>query len=186
MQQYEVNHSQELPFSVFHFGSMDWLPNEEAVLWFINNVWNRVLEKVPQAKFYVIGRGMSPKMSSLNKPNVIVVGKVESAQKVYHHYSTMVVPLLSGSGMRIKMIEGMAYGKAIVSTSIGAEGISVFNNRECLIADNPDEFAEAVIKALTDESVRQSLQRQARLFIEQHFENNFLVRKLVDFYKTLQ
>jgi glycosyltransferase involved in cell wall biosynthesis len=185
LQQYQVNHGQELPFSVFHFGSMDWLPNEEAVWWFVNNVWDKILAKIPQAKFYVIGRGMSSKMLSLHKPNVVIVGKIEHAKKVYHQYSVMIVPLLSGSGMRIKMIEGMAYGKAIVSTTIGAEGIAVSNNINCMIADNPDAFAEAVIKVLTDGAIRQSIQKQARLFIEQHFENNFLVSKLVDFYKTL-
>jgi glycosyltransferase involved in cell wall biosynthesis len=185
LQQYVVNHIQESPFSVFHFGSMDWLPNEEAVLWFINNVWEKILVKIPQAKFYIVGRGMSEKLRSLNKPNIVVVGKTKNAQQVYHQYSVMIVPLLSGSGMRIKMIEGMAYAKAIVSTAIGAEGIDVCPGKNCFIANTPDEFAEAVIKLLTDENIRNSIEAEARIFIEQHFENNLLVSKLVHFYKTL-
>ncbi|HKC68138.1 MAG TPA: glycosyltransferase family 4 protein [Bacteroidia bacterium] len=183
--QYQVNHAEELPNSVFHFGSMDWMPNEEAVLWFINNVWAKVLEKVPHAKFYIIGRGMSEKVLTLNKPNVVVVGKIQNAEKVYHHYSVMVVPLLSGSGMRIKMIEGMAYAKPIVSTNIGAEGIAVTGNKNCLLADDADDFANAVIEILNNTNKKNLLQNEARNFIEQHFENNFLVKQVVDFYKTL-
>jgi glycosyltransferase involved in cell wall biosynthesis len=148
-------------------------------------VWEKVLEKIPQAKFYVIGRGMGDKILSLSKPNVVVIGKIQNAEKVYHHYSVMVVPLLSGSGMRIKMIEGMAYAKPIVSTGIGAEGIAVTANKNCLLANNATDFANSVIEILTSEEKKKSLQREARLFIEQHFENNFLVKQLVDFYKNL-
>jgi len=185
LQQYKINHQVELSFSVFHFGSMDWMPNEEAVLWFVNNVWEKVLQKIPQAKFYIIGRGISPKVESLNKPNVVIVGKTESAEKVYHQYSLMVVPLLSGSGMRIKMIEGMAYGKAIVSTGIGAEGIPVISGKNCLLADTPDDFAKTVIEILSDIEKKDALQNEARCFIEQNFENSILVKQLVGFYKNL-
>ena len=182
---YLVNHTDELPNSVFHFGSMDWMPNEEAVLWFINNVWEKVLEKIPQAKFYVIGRGMGDKILGLNKPNVVVIGKIQNAEKVYHHYSVMVVPLLSGSGMRIKMIEGMAYAKPIVATNIGAEGIAITPNKNCILADNATDFANAVIEILNDEEKRKSLQNEARNFIEHYFENTTLVKQLVAFYKNL-
>ncbi|MHB8259879.1 MAG: glycosyltransferase family 4 protein [Bacteroidia bacterium] len=185
LQQYKVNHQEEIPFSVFHFGSMDWMPNEEAVLWFVNNVWEMVVQKVPQAKFYIVGRGMSQRILSLNKPNVFVIGKIETAEKVYHQYSVMVVPLLSGSGMRIKMIEGMAYEKPIVSTSIGAEGIAVTSNKNCLLADNSDNFSNAVIEMLTNQDKRTSLQKEAKNFIEQNFENNTLVSHLVNFYRSL-
>jgi len=185
LQQYKINHQEELPYSVFHFGSMDWMPNEEAVLWFVNNIWEKVLQKMPQAKFYIIGKGISQKVASLNKPNVIVVGKIESAEKVYHHYNVMIVPLLSGSGMRIKMIEGMAYGKSIVSTSVGAEGIAITSDKNCLVADSPDGFANAVIELLANSEKRNTLQKEARNFIEQNFENNSIVKKLVDFYQNL-
>jgi glycosyltransferase involved in cell wall biosynthesis len=185
LQKYKINYEEELPFSVFHFGSMDWMPNEEAVLWFVNNVWEKVLQKIPQAKFYIIGRGMSQKVLSLNKPNVVVIGKIETAEKVYHHFNLMVVPLLSGSGMRIKMIEGMAYGKSIISTTIGAEGIAVTSGKNCLLADTPDDFANAVVEILTNKDKRDSIQQEARYFIEQYFDNNTIVKQLTGFYQTL-
>jgi glycosyltransferase involved in cell wall biosynthesis len=185
LQKYKINYEEELPFSVFHFGSMDWMPNEEAVIWFVENVWEKVLQKSPQAKFYIIGRGMSQKVLSLNKPNVVIIGKIETAEKVYHHFNLMVVPLLSGSGMRIKMIEGMAYGKPIVSTTIGAEGIYVKSGKNCLLADTPDDFANAVLEILTNKDKRDSMQKDARYFVEQYFDNNTIVKQLVSFYHTL-
>jgi glycosyltransferase involved in cell wall biosynthesis len=185
LQQYKINHQEALPYSVFHFGSMDWMPNEEAVLWFVDNVWEKVLQKVPQAKFYIIGRGMTQKVLSLTKPNVVVIGKTETAEKVYHQYDVMIVPLLSGSGMRIKMIEGMAYGKPIASTTIGVEGISVTSGKNCLLANTPEEFANAAIEMLTNKVKKEALQKEARSFIEQNFENNALVKQLVSFYQNL-
>jgi polysaccharide biosynthesis protein PslH len=182
---YPIDNSKELPLSVFHFGSMDWMPNEEAVLWFTENVWEKVLQKIPQAKFYIVGRGMSQKVSSLIKPNVIVVGKTETAEKVYHNYSVMIVPLLSGSGMRIKVIEGMAYAKPIVSTSIGTEGIAVSSGKNCLLADSPDDFANAVIEILSSKEKKESLAKEARVFAEQFYDNTVLVKKLTQFYQTL-
>ncbi|MGZ3867296.1 MAG: glycosyltransferase family 4 protein, partial [Bacteroidia bacterium] len=182
---YPVDNNNEIPLSVFHFGSMDWLPNEEAVLWFVENVWDKVLQKVPQAKFYIIGRGMSQKISSLVKPNVVVVGKTDTAQKVYHNYSVMIIPILSGSGMRIKMIEGMAYAKPIVSTTIGAEGIAVRSGINCLLADSPGDFANAVAEILLSQNKKQSLSKEARAFAEEFYNNTSLVGKLTEFYKTL-
>jgi len=143
------------------------------------------LEKVSQAKFYIVGRGLSQKVAELQKPGVVIVGKTELPEKVYHQYSVMVVPLLSGSGMRIKLIEGMAYAKAIVSTSIGAEGITVSNEKNCLLANKADDFSNAVVELLTNTNKKEALQKEARTFVEQNFENTELVKKLIDFYKTL-
>ncbi len=185
LEKYKVDHSKDLPQSVFHFGSMDWMPNEEAVLWFAQNVWEKVVKEVPGAKFYIVGRGISPRVEDLGIPGVVVVGKTESPEKVYHSYSLMVVPLLSGSGMRIKLIEGMAYGKAIVSTSIGAEGIQVTNGKDCLLADQAGDFAKEVIALLKDESKRKTLETEARVFAEKNYDNKMLVKELLHFYQTL-
>jgi glycosyltransferase involved in cell wall biosynthesis len=185
LEKYKIDHSKEAPLSVFHFGSMDWMPNEEAVLWFVDEVWRKVLVEQPNAKFFIIGRGISPKVASLEVPGVVVVGAAGSPEEVYHQYSVMVVPLLSGSGMRIKLIEGMAYGKAIVSTKVGAEGISVTNGKNCLITDDPSEFAKDVVALLNEEAKRKSLQSEARQFAEKNYDNTTLVRGLLNFYKAL-
>jgi len=185
LDKYKVDHSSEMAQSVFHFGSMDWMPNEEAVLWFAQKVWPQVVKKVPLARFYIVGRGISAKVASLSVPGVVVVGKTELPEKVYHTYSIMVVPLLSGSGMRIKLIEGMAYGKPIVSTSIGAEGITVTHNKNCVLADSETDFANAVTELLENEAKRISLQKEARDFAEKNYDNTARVKELLDFYNTL-
>lgn len=185
LKDYNVDASHVMPLSIFHFGSMDWLPNEEAVLWFIENVWEKILSEIPQAKFYIVGRGMSKKISCLQKPNVIVVGKTETAGKVYKQYDVMVVPLLSGSGMRIKMIEGMAYGKPIVSTTIGAEGIPVSDGINSLLKDTPEDFAIAITGLLKNPGQKENLQKNARIFVEEYFDNTAIVGDLVRFYRDL-
>lgn len=183
LENYRVSHVSEKPLSVFHFGSMDWMPNEEAVLWFANEVWGKVIERVPAAKFFIVGRGISQKVASLGMPGVVVVGKSESPEKVYHNHSVMVVPLLSGSGMRIKLIEGMAYGKAIVSTPVGAEGIAVENGKNCILESEPGPFADKVVKLLEDEVLRKKIQEEARIFAATNYDNRKLVGELLDFYK---
>lgn len=185
LEKYKPDHSQELPHSVFHFGSMDWMPNEEAVLWFVQQVWPKVLEAVPAARFYIVGRGMTGRINSLDLPGVVIAGSAETPEKVYHQYQVMVVPLLSGSGMRIKLVEGMAYGKGIVSTRVGAEGIGVEHRVHCMLADSADDFAASVIELLQQDKRRAALQAAARSFAEQHFDNKKLVKQLLDFYSTL-
>ncbi len=182
---YLINNEKLEEKSVFHFGSMDWLPNEEAVLWFAQHVWPLVLNQVPNAKFYVVGRGISAVVKNLATESIKIIGEVKLAQDIYHEKQIMVVPLLSGSGMRIKLLEGMAYAKAIVATRVGAEGILVKNSKECLIADSPEDFAKAVINLINEKTLRDQLQDNARAFVEEHFNNKTLANKLNDFYTDL-
>lgn len=97
----------------------------------------------------------------------------------------MVVPLLSGSGMRIKMIEGMAYGKPIVSTTIGAEGIPVSDGINSLLKDTPEDFAIAITGLLKNPGQKENLQKNARIFVEEYFDNTAIVGDLVRFYRDL-
>jgi glycosyltransferase involved in cell wall biosynthesis len=103
----------------------------------------------------------------------------------YHTHSIMLVPLLSGSGLRIKIIEGMAYGKAIVSTSVGAEGIKAEKGKDLLIADDAESFSNEVIRLLKDPSRKNELERNARAYAEKHFDNKNVVKELVQFYTQL-
>src|SRR6218665_1328589 len=124
----------EEPLSAFHIGAMDWQPNVEGIWWFLENVWNRVHDAYPQLKFYLAGRKMSNELLQLNKANVFVEGEVEDAHDFIRSKGLMIVPLLSGGGMRVKIIEGMALGKIIVTTTLGAEGIAAENNKNIIIA----------------------------------------------------
>jgi glycosyltransferase involved in cell wall biosynthesis len=164
---------------------MDWMPNQEAVKWFLDNCWDEIHKAIPEAKFIIAGRGMPHNLKQLNKPNVDVIENVTNGKLFYQQHQLMVVPLLSGSGLRIKIIEGMSYGKAIVSTSVGSEGINYTNNLNIVIANEANEFSQKVIELLNDKAKQISLQKNATDLAYQQFDNSKVVAELVSFYKKL-
>jgi glycosyltransferase involved in cell wall biosynthesis len=173
------------PKTIFYFASMDWLPNQEAVEWFLKNCWKKVHQAVPDCKFVIAGKNMPPRFLKLNEPNVLAIENVTNSKEFYTQHDIMLVPLLSGSGLRIKIIEGMAYGKAIVSTSIGAEGIHVTNGKNIVIADSAGDFSNAVIGLLNDDAKRHELEREAQKFAEAEFDNKKVAASLISFYNSL-
>ena len=121
--------------SLFSLGSMNWIPNQDGIRWFLTNVWPDVHNQFPELKYYLAGREMPTWMRSLNLPNVEVLGEVEDAGVFLRSKAIMIVPLFSGGGIRVKIIEGMAAGKTIISTTIGAAGIRYTHRENILIAD---------------------------------------------------
>ena len=180
-----VEIEQEEELSVFHIASMNWLPNVEAVDWFLKNVWNLVLLEVPQAKLYLAGRDMPDWLLKHKQKNVVVIGEVANARDFYRSKKIMVVPILSGGGMRVKIIEGMAIGKTIVSTTIGAEGIHCEHGKHILIANSPTDFAAAVIQCLEDEQLTTRLSYNAQQLIKEEFDNVAICKKIELFLKEL-
>lgn len=170
------------PNTIFYFASMDWMPNQEAVDWFLNNCWKEIHQAVPDTKFVIAGRFMPQRFIKLNLANVLVIEKVADAAQFYNEHQIMLVPLLSGSGLRIKIIEGMAYGKPIISTSIGAEGVNYTEGKNILIADAPEKFSSAVISLLKDSEKRCRIEQEALLLAEKEFDNKKVAAGLVDFY----
>lgn len=173
------------PNTIFYFASMDWMPNQEAVKWFLDNCWDTIYKTIPDTKFIIAGRGMPNNLKQLNKPNVVVIENVTNGKLFYQQHHIMIVPLLSGSGLRIKIIEGMSYGKAIISTSVGAEGINYTDNLNILIANEPNEFSQKVIKLLQEKNLQTHLQKNATELAYQQFDNTKVVAQLVNFYTQL-
>jgi glycosyltransferase involved in cell wall biosynthesis len=175
------------PNTLFHFASMDWMPNIEAVDWFLNTVWNDVLKIKPDAKLVLAGRGMPDRIKSRHgaTENITVIYDVKDSTEFYNTYDIMLVPLWSGSGLRIKLVEGLAYGKAIITTSIGAEGIPYSANKDFLIADTSAEFTNAIISLLSNQSQKQELQQSARTLAQNNFDYKVIAAQLISFYKTL-
>ncbi|NLO50919.1 MAG: glycosyltransferase [Bacteroidales bacterium] len=178
------NITEEFP-SLFHIGAMNWMPNEEGMNWFLKEVWPQVQARFPGLKFNVAGRAMPDWLLNLKTENVEVVGEVDDAATFIASKAIEVVPLFSGSGIRIKIIEGMALGKAIVSTTIGAEGIRATHAKEIMLADTADGFAEAISRCVQDADFCRQLGDNARKLIHQHHNNAHLMRKLTDFYKRI-
>lgn len=181
----QKQHVQVKDKTVFYFGSMDWLPNQEAVKWFLDYCWDEIHKTVPEAKFIIAGRGMPLDFFHITKPNVLIVENVADGKTFFEQHPIMVVPLWSGSGLRIKIIEGMSYGKAIVSTSIGAEGINYTNSENILIADNPYDFIQSVVELLNKKDFRIQIEKNAAEFALHEFDNLKVVSTLVKFYNQL-
>ncbi|MBA3662807.1 MAG: glycosyltransferase family 4 protein [Bacteroidetes bacterium] len=171
--------------TIFYFASMDWMPNQEAADWFLSNCWKKVFHAVHDCKLVIAGKNMPQRFLKLNQPNVLVIGNINNSKDFYNQHDIMLVPLLTGSGLRIKIIEGMSYGKAIVSTTVGAEGIPVTHGKNILIADNPDDFSAAVIELLNNDEKRHSLESEAQKLAEKEFDNKKVVANLLSFYESL-
>jgi glycosyltransferase involved in cell wall biosynthesis len=169
--------------SVFHLGALDWLPNQEGLLWFLDKVWPEVQRQHPGTSFYIAGRNAPEFISRINQPGVEFLGEVDNAYDFMNRKAVMVVPLLSGSGMRIKIIEGMALGKAIVSTPVGAEGISVTHGENILIADTAEKFITALDQLLSNEKQCNDIGAKAVSFIKKNFDNLAIASSLIKFYE---
>lgn len=166
--------------SLFHLGSMNWQPNVEGVEWFIKNVWEKIAFKYPQLKLILAGKNNKQILGHKAEKNLIVYDFVDDAQRFINEHDIMIVPLLSGSGMRIKILEGMALGKPIITTSIGAEGIDVVHGENIFIANTPAEIMETIALCIeTPEKCRQ-VGKNARVFVQQYYDNKIITQKLME------
>ena len=169
--------------SLFYIGSLDWEPNREGIDWFLKEVWPTISRTYPKVKFYLAGRNMPESYHKLANDQLVVLGEVENAAQLIKSKSIMIVPILSGSGMRVKIVEGMAYGKAIVATTMAAEGMGVRHNQHILLADKPDRFINAISVLIEKRSMLDTIGFQARKFCEDRFDNDKIVGRLLKFYQ---
>ncbi|WP_210515648.1 glycosyltransferase family 4 protein [Hymenobacter terricola] len=132
------------PCTLFMIGSLNWLPNLEGVQWLLREVWPTIHAEMPDVELHIAGSGTPEELLKPRTDNVIIHGFVDSAPTFMQQYELMVVPLLSGGGMRIKIIEGMALGKAVLSTTLGAEGIAVRDGHDILLRDSAAEWLDAL------------------------------------------
>jgi len=157
------------PNTLVFTGSMDWMPNEDGVFYFVEKILPQIRRKVSTVSLLVVGRRPSSRLLKLatTTPGVKVTGAVDDIRPYMQRGAVYIVPLRVGSGTRLKIFEAMAMGKAIVSTSIGAEGLPVRPGRDVLIADTPKGFADAVVGLLQDDVRRSDLSRAARQLVAQ-------------------
>jgi glycosyltransferase involved in cell wall biosynthesis len=170
---------------LFHIGSMNWIPNLEGLEWFFDEVWKTILSRHPGLTFNLAGRGIPKKWQSLNIPNVIVDGEVEDANQYILSKDIMIVPLLSGSGVRIKIIEGMALGKTIITTPIGAEGLEVEHGVNIFIADTPQEFANLIDKCIDNSELCKIIGENARNYVILNHNNEIITQNIISLYEEI-
>jgi glycosyltransferase involved in cell wall biosynthesis len=170
--------------TLFHIGSLEWSPNQEGLIWFFENCWDAIREKYPDLKFYVAGRNAPPWFQKmLNLPNVVFKGEVADAYEFINSKSIMVVPLFSGSGMRIKIIEGMALGKPIVTTPVGTEGISTTSGENIIVVTDAEGFVQSISDLIENRDFFDKISKNAIEFIHENFDNLSSAGALIEFYK---
>lgn len=170
--------------TVFHIGAMDWRPNQDGILWFLETVWPLVVKENPTLRFVLAGKNIPKRFYAFAGDTVEIAGEVPDAKTFMLSHELMVVPLLSGGGMRVKIIEGMAAAKTIVSTSIGAEGINCTHGENILLANTPIEMAKAILKCFENKQAMQRIGQEARSFVYEHHNLQPIMENLVSFYQT--
>jgi glycosyltransferase involved in cell wall biosynthesis len=171
------------PLSLSFIGSLDWLPNQEGLRWFLHEVWiPEIRPRFPEMTFHIAGRNAPDWLRRLEAPGVVVHGEVHSAADFIRAHSVMVVPLLSGGGMRAKALEGMALGKVVLSTPIGMEGIDAVHGDNCLLADTPQAMVEAIAWGLAHPDDLLRIGNQARQTCLQRYDSLQTARALLEVY----
>ena len=170
------------PNSLFHIGAMDWLPNQESIRWLLEKVWPVVHREVPQAKLYLAGRKMPAQWMHANIEGVTVIGEVPDAMYFIGSKKINVVPLLSGSGIRVKIIEAMSIGKTVITTTVGAQGIDYTDGENILIADTPEQFAQQIKRCLDDDVFCSNIGKAAARLVAEQYNKQTLAKQLIDFY----
>jgi glycosyltransferase involved in cell wall biosynthesis len=165
---------------LFFIGSLDWKPNQEGLLWFLSKVWPLCHAKFPHLSFYVAGRNMPDKIKQMTLDGVIMIGEVNDAASFVNQHDIAIVPLLSGSGMRAKIIEAMALGKVVITTTIGLEGIEAQNNFDVCLANSPTDFLDVIQHLLTHPAQMIQIGINAKLNIMNNYESKAMGKKLLD------
>jgi len=157
--------------SLVFTGSMDWMPNEDAILYFVEEVLPLIRARRPNTALWVVGRKAGRKIRALaeSDPGIHVTGRVEDIRPYIARGSVYVVPLRVGSGTRLKIFEAMAMGKAVVSTTIGAEGLPVTSGSDIVLADEPRRFADEVGRLLASPEERKRIGDAARKLVEEKY-----------------
>ena len=175
------------PLEMLFCGSIEYLPNKEGLTWFCKEVFPLVLAKLPDAKLSIVGRGNPGKELSdlLKSSSIFNHGGVERINTYYQRASIAIVPLLSGSGTRLKLMEAMAFKVPVVSTSIGAEGINYTDRKNILIADSPGSFANEVIELLQNPQLANNIANEAFLLVKNEYDWDIVGDKMANYLESL-
>lgn len=178
----ELNYAK---LSMCFIGSLDWMPNLEGLDWFLENVWGQVKDQFPDLEFHVAGRNTPAKIKNLESKNLRIHGEVSSAIKFIDSHPIMIVPLFSGSGMRVKILEGLALGRIIITTSLGLEGIDASHMKEVMIADTPEEFMRCIEFCYNYPNKLKEISERAKTFVKRHYDNQTNAYDLKNLYARL-
>lgn len=173
------------PNSVFHIGSMDWQPNQEGLQWFLDEVWPMVSKGNKKLKFYIAGRQMPEWIYAYQNERIKVLGDVPDAKDFMRSKQMLVIPLRSGGGMRVKLIEALALEKTVISTPLGAKGVKVKSGVDAVLARSAADFAEAILKLSQNQEAMTEMGKAGRSLALHHYDNAVLSEKTAEFLAKL-
>jgi glycosyltransferase involved in cell wall biosynthesis len=186
LEEYQRETQSVSEMSLVHLGSMDWLPNREGVEWFLKECWQSIHQKFPSLRLYLAGRDFPQEIIDLKPDGVTFHGRVDNANEYISGKQIMIVPLHSGSGMRVKIIQGLALGRTIISTTIGAEGIEVTDQQNILIADTPEDFLRLITRCIENPEWCRSIGKNALQLARDKYSNASIGNKETEFLKSLR
>jgi polysaccharide biosynthesis protein PslH len=170
--------------SILYIGALDWMPNIEALDWFLKNVWPIVRKKFPKMVFRVAGRNAKKNfLKNFAEKGVIFHGEIDNAGDFLGENGIVVVPLFSGSGIRVRIIEAMFAGRPVIASSVAVSGIPVVNEINILLADDGERFVHYIEKLISDKEFASFIGVNARHFAHKNYENRRITEDLADFYK---
>jgi len=174
-----------IPCSMLYIGSFSWLPNLQGILWFLKEVWPEIKETFPKAKLFIVGKNPPKEINKYQNNDVIVTGYVNDIKPWIAKAEIFLVPLFSGGGIRIKILEAMAMEKPIVSTSIGVEGIDVKNMKNIIISDNKENFVKSIKLLFNNKKIRDNLSKNSRKLIEEKYSFEVIEKALTQAIENL-
>ncbi len=186
LEQYKPDYSAfSRPMAISFIGSLDWMPNIEAIRWFLSEVWPHVNKRYPDLEFHFAGRKAPADLSNINIPQVFYHPEVTDAKIFMLNYPILIVPIFAGSGIRVKILEAMALGRVVITTSIGLEGIPARHKEQVILANSVEDFLESIQQCYTQYSKILKIGQNARHFVSNQFDSSKLAGKLINAYKKV-
>jgi polysaccharide biosynthesis protein PslH len=171
--------------SVGFIGSLDWLPNQEGLIWFFDHVWSKVSEHLPKLTLHIAGLNTPKWLYDYADKRVKIYGEVENATRFMNKHVIMLAPIFSGSGMRVKILEAMALGRVVITTTIGLEGIEARHGEEVLIADTPQGFIECIDYCYKNRGIALKIGQKAQILAQKQYDNFEIGKKVIRAYTQL-
>jgi sugar transferase (PEP-CTERM/EpsH1 system associated) len=168
--------------SLLLIGNMSYAPCADGAIWFCNQILPLIRQVIPEIQVWIVGNSPPREVVMLGGDGIHVTGRVEDVVPYYRRSNASVVPIRAGGGTRLKILEAMALGRPVISTSIGCEGLDVEDGRHLLVADTPEEFAEKTILLLRDSALHQRIILDARRLVEANYDWNVIAKQLLDIY----
>jgi glycosyltransferase involved in cell wall biosynthesis len=170
------------PPALLFIGTMSYAPCIDAVAYLCDQILPHIRRELSGVELWIVGADPTPEVSALNRDGIHVTGRVKDVVPYYRRSAVSVVPLRAGGGTRLKILEAMALGRPVVSTSIGCVGLDVVDGEHLLVADNPKQFSDQVVRLLSDRTLYERIRTNARQLVVNRYDWDIIVGQLLDAY----